>query len=64
VEQRNPGMASVAVSLGSLQHEAGGEPRATTGIPGIDRVLGGGLVPATVALLAGEPGIGKVSIPT
>jgi DNA repair protein RadA/Sms len=64
VEQRNPGTASVAVSLESLQHEARGEPRASTGIPGIDRVLGGGLVPATVALLAGEPGIGKVSIPS
>ena len=61
VEQRNPGTASVSVSLASLQHEASGEPRASTGIPGIDRVLGGGLVPATVALLAGEPGIGKVS---
>ncbi|MEA2556640.1 MAG: hypothetical protein QOG88_178 [Actinomycetota bacterium] len=29
---------------------------------GIDRVLGGGLVPASVALLAGEPGIGKSTL--
>jgi DNA repair protein RadA/Sms len=62
VEQRSPGTASVPVSLQSLRHEAEGEPRVSTGIPGIDRVLGGGLVPATVALLAGEPGIGKVSL--
>jgi DNA repair protein RadA/Sms len=62
VDQRSPGTASVPVSLQSLQHEPGGEPRASTGIPGIDRVLGGGLVPATVALLAGEPGIGKSTL--
>jgi DNA repair protein RadA/Sms len=62
VEQRSPGTASVPVSLQSLQHEAEGEPRVSTGIPGIDRVLGGGLVPATVALLAGEPGIGKSTL--
>ncbi|MEA2580152.1 MAG: hypothetical protein QOE83_1044 [Actinomycetota bacterium] len=29
---------------------------------GIDRVLGGGVVPASVALLAGEPGIGKSTL--
>jgi DNA repair protein RadA/Sms len=34
----------------------------TTGIPGLDRVLGGGLVPASVILLAGEPGIGKSTL--
>jgi DNA repair protein RadA/Sms len=62
VEQRNYGLASVPVSLASLQHEVRGAPRASIGIPGIDRVLGGGLVPATVALLAGEPGIGKSTL--
>jgi DNA repair protein RadA/Sms len=36
--------------------------RVPTGIEGVDRVLGGGLVPATVALLAGEPGIGKSTL--
>jgi predicted ATP-dependent serine protease len=30
---------------------------------GIDRVLGGGLVPATVALLAGDPGISHHLLP-
>jgi DNA repair protein RadA/Sms len=34
----------------------------STGIDGLDRVLGGGLVPASVVLLAGEPGIGKSTL--
>ena len=38
------------------------ERRVPTGFPGIDRVLGGGLVPASVVLLAGEPGIGKSTL--
>jgi DNA repair protein RadA/Sms len=38
------------------------EPRVSTGFPGVDRVLGGGLVPASVVLLAGEPGIGKSTL--
>ncbi len=33
-----------------------------TGIPEIDRVLSGGLVPGSVTLLGGEPGIGKSTI--
>ena len=41
-----------------------GEPqeayaRVSTGLPGFDRVLGGGLVSGSVVLLGGEPGIGK-----
>jgi DNA repair protein RadA/Sms len=38
------------------------DPRVSTGIFGLDRVLGGGLVPASVVLLAGEPGIGKSTL--
>lgn len=37
-------------------------PRIPTGLPGIDRVLGGGLVPGSVVLLAGDPGIGKSTL--
>jgi DNA repair protein RadA/Sms len=33
-----------------------------TGLDELDRVLGGGLVPGAVALLAGEPGIGKSTL--
>jgi DNA repair protein RadA/Sms len=34
----------------------------STGISELDRVLGGGLVPGSVTLLGGEPGIGKSTI--
>ena len=37
-------------------------PRITTGIPEFDRVLGGGLVPASVVLIGGEPGVGKSTL--
>jgi DNA repair protein RadA/Sms len=33
-----------------------------TGLPELDRVLGGGLVPGSVTLLGGEPGIGKSTL--
>jgi DNA repair protein RadA/Sms len=36
--------------------------RRLTGIDELDRVLGGGLVPGAVILLAGEPGIGKSTL--
>jgi DNA repair protein RadA/Sms len=36
--------------------------RIPTGVPELDRVLGGGLVPASVVLLGGEPGIGKSTL--
>jgi DNA repair protein RadA/Sms len=36
--------------------------RLATGFAGVDRVLGGGLVPGSVVLLAGEPGIGKSTL--
>ena len=35
---------------------------APTGLPEVDRVLGGGLVPGSVTLLHGEPGIGKSTL--
>src|SRR3982751_114759 len=33
-----------------------------TGVSELDRVLGGGLVPGAVVLLAGEPGVGKSTL--
>lgn len=36
--------------------------RISTGIGEVDRVLGGGLVPGVVALMGGEPGIGKSTL--
>lgn len=34
----------------------------SSGVPELDRVLGGGLVPGGVVLLAGEPGVGKSTL--
>lgn len=36
--------------------------RITTGINDVDAVLGGGIVPASVVLIAGQPGIGKSTV--
>lgn len=41
---------------------AGTTDRVRTGIEGVDRVLGGGLVAGSLLLLAGEPGIGKSTL--
>ncbi|HEY7589624.1 MAG TPA: DNA repair protein RadA [Candidatus Limnocylindrales bacterium] len=37
-------------------------PRLSSGIGELDRVLGGGLVPGSLVLLGGEPGIGKSTL--
>ncbi len=38
------------------------DPVRPTGVPEFDRALGGGLVPGSVTLLGGEPGIGKSTL--
>lgn len=38
------------------------EPRTKTGLPEFDRVLGGGVVPGSVILIGGDPGIGKSTL--
>lgn len=38
------------------------EPRFSSGILEMDRVLGGGIVPASLVLIGGDPGIGKSTI--
>lgn len=40
----------------------GEEERISTGIGELDRVLGGGVVPGSVVLIGGEPGIGKSTL--
>ena len=40
----------------------GASSRISTGISEFDRVLGGGIVPGSVILLAGEPGVGKSTL--
>jgi len=39
-----------------------GESRLVTGIAEFDRVLGGGIVPGSVVLIGGDPGIGKSTL--
>jgi len=52
--------AAKAVPLSEVESLA--VPRIPTGIGELDRVLGGGLVPASAVLLGGEPGIGKSTL--
>jgi DNA repair protein RadA/Sms len=63
-ERRGPAstanVETVAAPLDASPEEMA--PRATTTLPGFDRVLGGGLVPGAVVLLGGEPGIGKSTL--
>lgn len=49
-----------ATSLGDVQSHA--TPRWLTGIAELDFVLGGGLVPGSMVLVGGEPGIGKSTL--
>src|SRR6267142_4908245 len=42
--------------------ESGAEDRWRTGIEELDRVLGGGLVPGSLVLIGGDPGIGKSTL--
>ena len=48
------------VALRDVPAEA--EPRCLTGDGELDRVLGGGIVPGSLILLGGEPGIGKSTL--
>jgi DNA repair protein RadA/Sms len=51
---------AVAQRIGDVSAELGGPQR--TGLAELDRVLGDGLVPGSVTLLGGEPGIGKSTL--
>jgi DNA repair protein RadA/Sms len=42
--------------------EAEEADRIPTGVPELDRVLGGGIVPASLVLVGGEPGVGKSTL--
>ncbi|MFM8551820.1 MAG: DNA repair protein RadA, partial [Nitrospiraceae bacterium] len=57
----NPGLAgSKATPIGEI--EIVGEERLVTGIGELDRVLGGGVIPGSVILIGGDPGIGKTTL--
>jgi DNA repair protein RadA/Sms len=52
--------ARTPIPLGEVR--ASEAERMTTAVPELDRVLGGGLVPASLVLVAGEPGVGKSTL--
>lgn len=50
------------IPLTDLATEEAPPPRAASGMEEFDRVLGGGLVPASAILVGGDPGIGKSTL--
>lgn len=58
LSQRGSGEGAVPLH----QINAGAEPRIDMGDGELNRVLGGGLVPGSLVLLGGEPGIGKSTL--
>ena len=39
-----------------------GSQRQSTGVPGLDELLGGGLIPGTLTVIVGATGIGKTQL--
>jgi len=57
------GLAKRAPALVPLRDvEMSGEARISTGMREFDHLLGGGLVPGSVVLIGGEPGVGKSTL--
>ena len=59
-ENTSGGKDSTAVALTDIPDE--GISRFSSGVGELDRVLGGGIVPGSVILLGGDPGIGKSTL--
>ena len=57
-----PAAASARPPLRLVDVEAAEADRMPTGVAELDRVLGGGLVPASLVLVGGEPGVGKSTL--
>jgi DNA repair protein RadA/Sms len=58
--QRPIAPSSAAVPISSIDPDI--TRHLPTGVSELDRVLGGGIVPGSVTLLAGEPGVGKSTL--
>ncbi|WP_434612357.1 DNA repair protein RadA [Tabrizicola sp. M-4] len=56
------GAKGKTIPLTDLATEEAPPPRAASGMDELDRVLGGGLVPASAILVGGDPGIGKSTL--
>jgi DNA repair protein RadA/Sms len=57
---RSGGVARSPLRLDEVEVEAAS--RIPTGLTELDRVLGGGIVPASLVLIGGEPGVGKSTL--
>lgn len=71
IAEKPKGPARTSIAVGGVrgakpiplaQVEPQSHRRTSTGLHELDRVLGGGLVPGSVTLLGGDPGIGKSTI--
>jgi DNA repair protein RadA/Sms len=56
------GQRGRALALTDLSSHETPPPRTLSGLAELDRVLGGGLVPASAVLVGGDPGIGKSTL--
>jgi len=59
---KSSGISSVSKPVALQLAPDGDEERIATRIEELDRVLGGGVVPGSVVLIGGEPGIGKSTL--
>ena len=70
VEEREPGRGDTRRTSRTTQPQrmsavdVGEEPRITTGVQELDRVMGGGIMRGSITLVAGDPGIGKSTLMT
>ncbi len=60
--KRAPGLGAQALRIDDIPEEA--LERVSTGSSELDRVLGGGVVPGSLILVGGDPGIGKSTLLT
>jgi DNA repair protein RadA/Sms len=58
--ERAAAVALKPIPIGSVAAEE--SARISSGVPELDRVLGGGLVPGSLVLVGGEPGVGKSTL--
>ncbi len=58
--QRDKDGVGAVISIADVQGDS--EPRLSTGVRELDRVMGGGIVRGSVILLGGDPGIGKSTL--
>ncbi|MDX2271627.1 MAG: DNA repair protein RadA [Cyanobacteriota bacterium] len=60
IAKLSPGSPQLAVPLPEVRPDP--QPRLTSGFGEFDRVLGGGIVPGSLVLIGGDPGIGKSTL--